>query len=444
MRPKKEAGQALVLTAAALVVLLGFVGLGVDMGAARYERRLQQTAADAAAIAGATNLTYGGVQSGAQNASAANGFTDNTGGGACAGPPANQGVGQVTVTVCNGPSTGPHAGNVNYVEAFVTSGQPTYFMKIFGVNSETITARAVATNYSGATNGTNNYNCLTTLGPPSSSIEGVNINGNATLNAPTCGIADNGNYNTKGNALNVNAGSFGVSGSANVSGPGGKVTCTSGQSNCPQYGTPAVPNPLASLAPPCSPCTGGTALSINSSYTVTSGTYSSISITGNGTVTFSPGTYIINGAGGFSCSGTPTITGTGVFFYFTGQATYNCQGNDTANLTAPSSGTYQGILLYQDPMDCNCGTGGCDNGVVSCGPGPAIGGNTGTTYNGVLYFPNDQITFFGNGTAYSAGIVIADSFGLSGHPTVNLQGQAGLPGSVLPPAFTSGGAILVE
>jgi uncharacterized membrane protein len=43
----------LYITAAALVVLMGFMGLGLDMGVLRYEKRLQQSAADAAAIAGA-------------------------------------------------------------------------------------------------------------------------------------------------------------------------------------------------------------------------------------------------------------------------------------------------------------------------------------------------------------------------------------------------------
>ncbi len=232
MTRKNESGQALVLVAVALVILLGFAGLGIDMGNLRYQRRLQQTAADAAAIAGATNLSYGGVQTGAQNASTANGFTDNTSGGACATPPTNLAVGKVTVTVCNGPSTGPHIGNASYVEAFVSSGQPTYFMRIFGISRETITTRAVATNYSGATKGSNNYNCLVTLGTPSSSIEGLNINGHADLNAPTCGIADNGNYNTQGSSLVVNAGSFGVSGSPLVTGNGGTVSCPSGQSTC--------------------------------------------------------------------------------------------------------------------------------------------------------------------------------------------------------------------
>ena len=54
MTRNKEAGQALIAALAALgIVLLGFAGLGIDIGYMRYEKRLQQTAADAAAIAGA-------------------------------------------------------------------------------------------------------------------------------------------------------------------------------------------------------------------------------------------------------------------------------------------------------------------------------------------------------------------------------------------------------
>src|SRR5215469_1030093 len=86
MRRKSEAGQAVIFTALALTVLLGFAGLGIDMGVMRYEKRLQQTAADSAAIAGADDLRYNGgsgVTLAAQNASAGNGFTDNSGGAQC-------------------------------------------------------------------------------------------------------------------------------------------------------------------------------------------------------------------------------------------------------------------------------------------------------------------------------------------------------------------------
>ena len=69
---RKQSGQVMVSAALMLVVLLGFAGLGIDMGVLRYEKRLQQTAADGAAIAAATNLApYTGYQTGALNAAAA-------------------------------------------------------------------------------------------------------------------------------------------------------------------------------------------------------------------------------------------------------------------------------------------------------------------------------------------------------------------------------------
>jgi Flp pilus assembly protein TadG len=429
MRRNTEAGQSLYLTAAGLVVLMGFAGLAIDMGVLRYDRRLQQAAADAAAIAGASNLGQGGVVAGAQNASAANGFTDNSSGSSCTSTPPS--IGCVTLTVNNPPVSGPHTGNNKYVEVIVSSVQPTYFMKALGTNQETVAARAVATNVSGATtpNG-----CLYTLGPPASSIEGVNINGHATLNAITCGIVDNGDFNTSGNALTVNAGTFGVSGSWDgcsqqpCGGNHGTETCT-GQpaSDCPALGMPASSDPLSYLTSPCSngfSCSGGSALSTNGGATWNPGTYSSISIAGNGTVTFNAGIYIIDSSAGFSCNGTPTINGTGVMFYFTNGATINCEGNDNINLVAPSPSNcpscptqYDGILFYQDPNDTNTN-------------GPALGGNTGSAYDGALYFPKDQLTFFGHNNTLDAAIVVADSVALSGTPTVNLEGTSGLPPGV--------------
>lgn len=218
MRRKRECGQTILLTVIALTVLLGFMGIGVDMGVMRYEKRLQQTAADAAALAGASNLCnsgpctgYGGVTAGAQNAAIGDGFTDSSGNSlSVCGTGATPGT--ICVQVNNPPSDvalngvtypgGPHNGNSNYVEVLVTEVHPTYFLNVVGIKTETVTARAVATNLSGstATNG-----CLYTIGPPSASIEGVNINGSAVLKAPTCGIDDDGNYNTKGNALTVSA-----------------------------------------------------------------------------------------------------------------------------------------------------------------------------------------------------------------------------------------------
>jgi Flp pilus assembly protein TadG len=420
MKRNNESGQALVFTAVAMVALIGFAGLAVDMGTMRYEKRLQQTAADAAAIAGASNLdsAFGGVSAGAVAAAASNSFSAASASTGC--PPAAPAaaVGSVAVTVNNPPCSGPHNGDSKYVEAYVSVVQPTFFMNIFGVNSETITARAVATNVSG---GGPNSGCLFTLGPPSNSIEGVNINGNATLNASTCGINDNGNFNTKGNALDVNAGTFGISGDWDKSGPGGTVTCGPTQPNCPATGVPAatIPPFLAQLTPPCNPCTAPgtnpTSVTQNGVTTYSPGTYGNISI-GPATVNFSPGVYIIAGTSGLSIGANATVTGTGVTFYFTNGGTLNMVGTPTVNLTAPgSTGQYPGILFYQDPADTS---------------GPSMGGNSGNTFDGVAYFPSANVTFFGHNTSIDAAMVVAEAVTLSGTPTINLQGATGLPAGV--------------
>jgi hypothetical protein len=411
MKLRKQSGQVLVGAAIAMVVLAGFAGLAIDMGTLRYQKRLQQTAADAAAIAGASNLTVNsGVTAGATNSASQNGFTDLSADAVTTCTAAGAAIGTVCVQVNNPPQAGPHAADAKYVEVLVAEVQPTYFMKIFGVNSQVVTARAVATNTSG---GGPNNGCLYTLGPPNASIEGVNINGNATLNAITCGISDNGNFNTKGNALQVNAGSFGVTGDANQSGPGGSVTCTAPQATCPVYGVPPASDPTLTMNPPLSPPAQPGAGSVSGN-NYSPGTFNGIHLTGNGTVNFAPGIYYMTGD--FTCNGTPGITGTGVMFYFTNGSTWNCAGNDNINLSAPAAGQpYAGILMYQDPNDTN---------------GPSVGGNVGSTYQGLMYFPKSQITFFGNSNSIAVGIVIADAFALSGHPTVNLQGQAGMPTGV--------------
>lgn len=447
---KSEVGQALVLTALALVALLGVLGLAIDMGVLRYDKRLQQTAADAAALAGASNLAFGSTAGGpsittaARGASQANGFAD-TSGDPCQTPPTNLDIGSVAVTVCNPPIYGPHTGDAHYVEAYVSAGQPTYFMKILGVDKETVTARAVATVNGGNEKG---GGCLWTLGPPTASIEGVNVNGNPTLNAPTCGITDNGNFNTKGNALEVTASTFAAAGDwINHGTQPNDVTCTSGQSPCPGDMV-GVSDPLASklTAPSAgtpvytlkisgnSNSTGGCNTTTNCNYangvyTISPGTYCSITITGTTSaaiVNFASGIYIIEGTDdgcttqSLNIPGNGTISGDGVMFYFTGTSTLNMTGTPTMQLTGmPDGSTYAGMLMWQDPNDTNT-------------DGPAMGGNSGSYYDGMVYFPKDQLTFYGNNTSMSVSMVITYSVQLSGNPTVNLEGAATMPAGTNP------------
>jgi putative Flp pilus-assembly TadE/G-like protein len=417
MTRKDEAGQALVFAVVALgLLLLGFAGLGIDMGYLRYVKRLQQTAADAAAISGASNLCpsvasclpYGGVTLGAQNAAAANGYTDNTGGlvSTCTSTNVNSSalVGDVCVQVNNPPAAGPHSGDPNYVEVLVSTVQPTFFMGVLGIFSEAVTARAVATN-AGAAAGSG---CLYMLGTPPNSTEGV-----GTLDAPGCGIVDNGNFNLVGNPLNVTAGTFGLAG---TSGPGGTMTC-SGSSTCPVPNMPTSGDPIAPLV---TPPTVGLPVAFNPASIVPGSTYSSISLTDGSVTTFPAGLYILDG--GFSITGNATVFGTGVTFYFTNGGTISttpdASGSPNIQLSAPNSGAYTGILFYQDPSDTSP---------------PLLGGNSSSFYQGALYFPSALLTFSGAGTFNSGALytfVVANSLALSGGPVVVINSNyalAGLP-----------------
>ena len=131
----------------------------------------------------------------------------------------------MTVTVNNGPATGPHAADTKYVEVLVAAVQPTFFMRILGVNSEPITARAVATNLSGV-----NSSCLYSLGSSPQRLL-VSGGGNGWIQAPACGFLDNGDF-ASGSSSNLflHAGSAGVASAASSAGGKGNVPCSSGQS----------------------------------------------------------------------------------------------------------------------------------------------------------------------------------------------------------------------
>src|SRR5437879_7955357 len=76
-------GQVLAMTAFSLIALCALVGLAADTGYFFDCKRQMQTAADAAALAGAEQLRRGGngqIVSAADAAAASNGFTNNVSG----------------------------------------------------------------------------------------------------------------------------------------------------------------------------------------------------------------------------------------------------------------------------------------------------------------------------------------------------------------------------
>jgi len=110
-RRRRSRGQVIVLVCVSLVAMMGMIAVVTDFSFMQHQRNMMQTAADSAAMAGATELNYGDQVAAGKADAASNGYTD--------------GQGSVSVTINNPPTSGPNASNAAYVEAIVSKPEPT-------------------------------------------------------------------------------------------------------------------------------------------------------------------------------------------------------------------------------------------------------------------------------------------------------------------------------
>lgn len=169
-----------------------------------------------------------------------------------------------------------------------------------------------------------------------------------------CGIYVDSN-NAK--AIDTSNGSITTSGGAktNIVGDCNNNGGCSEVSPAPLQGQPIVADPFASLAAPSTVgmTTYGSAVNVNGGATVVlqPGIYTQLITGNNGTLTFTHGTYVIQG--GININGA-TVNDDGLggeMLYITGGQFKVTSGN--LNLHAPTSGTYKGILLFQASADTN-------------------------------------------------------------------------------------------
>lgn len=382
---RDERGQALIVGALGIAVLLGFVALAVDVGIMFHTRRDAQTAADAAALAGAQAVKYGGDPTIAAKAdSARNGFED--------------GVNGVSVAVNRPPLNGAFAGNSAYVEAIVTTPQPIFFMRVMRINSMTVGARAVATT------GLGDY-CVTSL---NESGTGVRVNGSSTVASfPGCSVAIDSNSLT---ALKVNgngtlsAQSISIVGSYSGHAVGTTVTQ-------PSTGQGLVTDPLAGLPPPTydpSSCTSVPATGTIGPPPGGTGTvcYSTFKLTGSpSTVNMLSGTYVITDNN--ASINNITLNGTGVTIYIAPGASLTINSTSLTlsapNCTPPTSCPYNGILFFEDEHNSNQLT---------------ISANADSTLNGIIYCPSANLDFNGGSNSTLDMNIVAGSITFSGGSNV--------------------------
>jgi Putative Flp pilus-assembly TadE/G-like len=359
-----------------MAVLIGFLGLAIDVGELREAKRQLQFAADAAAIAAGLEIRVCGttpncaaMRAAAQNALVENGLTASTILFNCASI-----TGAGLTMVINNPacalgSADPNAGKTSFVEVVVSQQQPTNFARILGFNNVPITVRAEAGRGSGP--------CIYALDPTGPAAIAILV---GLGFASTCAVVDESNSPS---ALTCVLGALISAPKISVTGGTSGLLCGSNPPPLTGVRVPNPPDPLAYLpAPPTanngcgsstvSPYTGSATIVnialIGGTQVFNPGVYcGGISITAAvlTNVTFNPGIYILKPGPGplgpsvptggltITLSLLSTVQGQGVMFFNEGTVgafsitAPAALGLSNFNLSAPTSGTYGGMLFFQ-------------------------------------------------------------------------------------------------
>jgi Putative Flp pilus-assembly TadE/G-like len=426
--PNRHRGQALIMTTLALIPMFGLMGLAVDLGWMEFTKKSAQTAADAAAMASV--LQY-------QSTIFSTTVTCGVGGVVCQAPtscsPAPTSYlhsgcdyaqlngfsssGNQYVSLESGTGAPPTASGVlssaYWVTARVNQTVPQLFSAVLGNTTGRVAARATA-----ALNPARD--CIYVMDPAGS--DAIHMNGSPSL-VSSCGVYINSNNATA--LLGVGTptltaseidivGNYSYSGTLNPDPPSTSIA--------------AMPDPLRNLPAPSVPA-GCDHMNYvvnppgHGTDTLSPGVYCGGISVKNGTASLTPGTYILKG-GGLSTQDTNShITGTGVTLYNTYDPAsgnpaintyvpFNIVAGSTATLTAPTSGTYAGVLIMEDRSitTTSCGGSLCSDN---------FGGGSTSGYTGIIYGPKSLMNFYGNASMTAYTIIVSYRLAMNGTTDIN-------------------------
>jgi Flp pilus assembly protein TadG len=357
-------GAVAVAVAVLLPVLVGFAGIGIEVGLWFAIQRQNQSAADAAAIS--AGLEYAAqIESGvATNPTAAAATTANY--NLFSTTPPNT----LTLYPCYGYTVGsscntsPSNGPLDAVQVVLTRPLNTTFANfvtaIWGpnVNTVKVTTTAIAAFPAGTA-------CFLALDPTAPNA--VLVDNNGTLSNPNCWVASN---SSSGSALSCN--SCTIAGPTNV--VGGDAVFNNGHLNGSPNRTSAsaIPDPYAGVAvgnipPSCSVVNGNS---------IKPGHYcNGIQLNNGGTLGMDPGVYYIDNV--FSIQNGSTLNANGATIVINGS--YAIQvGNSTLNIIAQSNGPFVGIAIF---------------GPSAWQVKQEFGADSHINIQGAIYFPHQAIHF---------------------------------------------------
>jgi hypothetical protein len=355
-------------------------------------------------------------------------------------------AGDITITsATSAPASGPST-STYWIQVTVSESLNTTFLRLITGNPASATVSAQSTAAIVSNGVAADAPCMYILGSTGNTFT---VGNGAVATGSGCGIYINSSCNNC--TVNGQSGLYAAQVTARVNAPvmsivgsdlvnnGGKL-CTAAGSSCttltPQTGASAAADPFASVAQPSSmpTCTagswssGGTNTTVGPVSPATSVCYNGFSMSNGQSLTLNPGVYYING-GEFSIQGGGTLTATsGVTIFLTGTGTnyanyayVNIANGVTVNMTAQTTGPYEGILFFQDR--CPSCTGSPQESVFA--------GGSSTTLTGSIYMKNSAVEFDNGSTESSTMALVVGSVNFEGGTTVlnqaTSQSQTGLP-----------------
>ncbi|MBF0093133.1 MAG: pilus assembly protein [Alphaproteobacteria bacterium] len=442
-----QRGNIAVMTALALPMLVGFAGIAIEIAYWYLNQRTMQNAADSAAIAAASNATDYYADE-AKAVAAQYGYVN--------------GEDSVSVVANNAAATCPSGASACY-SVTISKSVPLFLSSIIGFTgggSGTTELSAIAT---AERSSTDREYCILATGN-SGEEDGIRLNGAPNADLSGCSMMSNTSATCNGH-----------DGDADYGDAHGE---NDGCGNVQNSNVDVVEDPYTSLAAfiPADTCAGSYPqisrwddgheqfamavfsgkgkgndddddLPASNQWTGTKELSGDVTIcgdlqlTGNVTVNAPDGAVLVIRNGRLDTNGytLQTASGSALTVVFTGDNgsyTHAPTGSGTLDITAPTSGNWSGVAIYQDPS-------------LTTGVDISEAGNDPTwNITGLVYLPNASVTFSGavnkssNGEACFA--MVVDNLTINGTGSILTSGSCSEAGLTMPTGTSSGRGMLVH
>lgn len=388
-------GSIPIVVAVLLPGLMGFAAFGVDVGNAYYNQNRLKIAADAAALGAVlampdtTAATSRAVALAAKNVPAGSGTV--TAAGDVTFGTYDPAAKTFTVSASNQSAVRVTAKRT----AANSNALQTFFAGFLGKPSLDLSATSVAVRVSPS--------CLLVLNPSVS--EAFYQQGSADVRLQGCALHVN---STSATAL-VTQGSTTTKASS-ICVAGGYTG--SGFTPAPVPGCAPLADPLADLPEPAEPPCTDHNVSLDGGQLASNCTYTG-NVSFKKTNTLQPGLFYFKGAT-VSLSGNASVNGQGVTFFLDKTSRLDLGGNGSLSLSAPTSGTYAGIAIFQS-----------DQAALSVTH--TLRGTSDLSVDGTIYLPTSTLSMAGSGSVSNPaklGRVIVGRMSLQGSPAFSINAFA--------------------